>query len=361
MPGKLDMEISKATSETKKPGELVVVLGMHRSGTSALTKGLECLGVDLGKNLMPPGPDNPKGYYEDLEFHRLNDEMLQAAGHRWNHVGALAAGRLETMDGGSFFRRAAELVSARAGAGSPRGLKDPRACLLLPFWKRVFDAAGVRARYVVVFRHPASVAASLMRRDGASEVRCAYLWVTYNAAILAEVGAEESLAVDYDDLLREPGNQIGRLARFLELPVDAGRLREYASRFIDPGLNHAGGEGRPVAGGCFAPALALHAVLRGRTGPGPASADTAVPGAKAWCESLLGYQNLVLAHLEADQKTQAERVRLMDEMEARLDSLAAENARLAGRIGRIESSAGWRAWRWFSRLGFETSKRVRDA
>ena len=63
--------------------KLIVVLGMHRSGTSAVVKALSCLGVDLGDDFMPSGDDNPKGFFEDKAVNQLNIEMLEVIGQRW--------------------------------------------------------------------------------------------------------------------------------------------------------------------------------------------------------------------------------------------------------------------------------------
>ena len=63
--------------------KLIVVLGMHRSGTSAVIKALSCMGVSLGDNFMPAGIDNPKGFFEDKAINQLNIEMLEAIGQHW--------------------------------------------------------------------------------------------------------------------------------------------------------------------------------------------------------------------------------------------------------------------------------------
>ena len=66
---------------------LVVVLGMHRSGTSAITRGLSALGVPLGNNLMPPMlNNNDKGFFEDLEINELNTELLTALNRDWDSL-----------------------------------------------------------------------------------------------------------------------------------------------------------------------------------------------------------------------------------------------------------------------------------
>jgi hypothetical protein len=54
--------------------KIIVVLGMHRSGTSALTRGLSTLGVGLGDTLHPAGSDNPTGFWEDRDIIAFNNK-----------------------------------------------------------------------------------------------------------------------------------------------------------------------------------------------------------------------------------------------------------------------------------------------
>ena len=67
-----------------KSQKLVIVLSMHRSGTSALTRGLTTMGVMLGDRLMAAHPNiNDKGFFEDIDFVALNEEILKACGRKW--------------------------------------------------------------------------------------------------------------------------------------------------------------------------------------------------------------------------------------------------------------------------------------
>ena len=66
---------------------VVVVLGMHRSGTSAVARALQVVGVSLGSRLMPAMPgNNPKGFWEDVDFHAFNERLLVALGADWRRV-----------------------------------------------------------------------------------------------------------------------------------------------------------------------------------------------------------------------------------------------------------------------------------
>ncbi|PZR23698.1 MAG: sulfotransferase family protein, partial [Azospira oryzae] len=67
--------------------KLVIVLGMHRSGTSAITRGLKVIGVELGDRLEPPAAGiNDKGYWEDMDLVALNVEMLDVCGRSWHSL-----------------------------------------------------------------------------------------------------------------------------------------------------------------------------------------------------------------------------------------------------------------------------------
>src|SRR4249920_2594286 len=115
---------------------LIVVLGMHRSGTSAVARGLQVFGVELGDRLIGPIPgNNDRGFWEDIELNRLDNEILGALGSDWHFLSPLNAAQVETLRKAGFFVRAAELMRAKVGKHPLYGIKDPRLAKLLPFWK----------------------------------------------------------------------------------------------------------------------------------------------------------------------------------------------------------------------------------
>src|SRR5215471_2250594 len=94
---------------------LLVILGMHRSGTSALTGALAKSGAAPGAHLMPPTNDNPEGYWECLPVVRLNDEILKRLGSRWDSVVALPGDWLAQAGVESLRQEAADIVAAEFG------------------------------------------------------------------------------------------------------------------------------------------------------------------------------------------------------------------------------------------------------
>ena len=221
-------------------GEPLIVLGMHRSGTSALAGALKILGVELGEPLMAPRDgENTRGYFEHLEIYAFHQRLLETLGVTWDD---LRSPRLEAGD--PFFD---ELRAELAGllrhhfAGAPLwAAKDPRACRFVPLWRAALTELGCSPRYLIVFRHPDEVAASLARRDRFSRDKSDLLWADhYLAAEAATRGLRRSF-VNYAELLRAPEAELARVAAEigLEWPADgdevAGELRE----FLSGGLRH---------------------------------------------------------------------------------------------------------------------------
>ena len=119
--------------------DLVVVLGMHRSGTSALAGVLHYLGVDLGTSLMPADAEvNSKGFWENEQIVQIHDQLLQEMGRSWHEVRLfpdnwLALDRIQSAK-----QRILKVFQSEFGTGSVWGLKDPRICRLIPLWKEIF-------------------------------------------------------------------------------------------------------------------------------------------------------------------------------------------------------------------------------
>jgi GT2 family glycosyltransferase len=217
------------------------VLGMHRSGTSAITRGLMALGVALGDRLMGgTKEDNEKGFWEDVDLNALNIELLQHFGLDWHALSPINRKAFEREDLTSFRLRAVELIRKKIELVTVFGIKDPRTARLLPFWKSVFDHLGIEPSYVIASRHPMSVARSLTIRNGFEEEKSYYLWLDH--IVLAVLGSEgcPRVVVSYDRLMERPEEQLCRIATTLNLPHSrrADAVEEYTRDFLDENLRH---------------------------------------------------------------------------------------------------------------------------
>ena len=221
---------------------LIVVLGMHRSGTSAVTRALSVLGVALGDSLLPAvAGDNDKGYWEDRDLNQVNIALLAALERDWDDLRPLSPSELAGQRVNEIHGRAIGLLRGKLRRMPLFGMKDPRICRLLPFWQSVFAEIGVPPRYVLCLRNPLSVADSLARRGTTSPTKSHYLWLEHMIPALIGTVDAPLVVVDYDRLIESPASQIKRLAAALGLSgrLDEVRLGQYCTDFLDDTLRHS--------------------------------------------------------------------------------------------------------------------------
>jgi len=180
----------------------VVVAGMHRSGTSLVTGALHAAGWATAGELLPPGPANPRGYFEDLEILRIHERLLAAHGLlAWDEPGRVRGLRGQRLGIPRPIAADVDLIVARYRQGSPWVWKNPRATLFLHAWARLLP----EATFVLPVRRPEEVVASLLRRGDPLglrrrdtvrlAMRALSLWHSYNLAILDFLSTHEQRAV----------------------------------------------------------------------------------------------------------------------------------------------------------------------
>lgn len=219
--------------------QIIIVLGMHRSGTSAITKGLESLGINLGDHLLPAvAGDNDKGYFEDIDFNNLNIDLLSAAGTTWESLHPLSAADFADPRFDVLRQRAAALIHEKLAQGLCC-VKDPRFSVLLPFWLEVLEALGVAPLFVLAVRNPQSVVRSLQTglRGEIPDALGYYLWLLNNTEALHYATPYKSVAVAFDAMLENPDRELNRIADALALPRAAGSTDASGYKaFLDPNL-----------------------------------------------------------------------------------------------------------------------------
>ncbi len=205
-----------------RPARVVAVLGMHRSGTSALTGSLEQHGLFLG-DVSTSNRNNLKGNRESLAVRRLNEAVLKSSGGAWHTPPAVVTWRAEHNE------RAARLLAEHA-ARTVWGFKDPRTLLTLGGWVALVPDL----ERVGVFRHPMRVARSLERRNGMSPDDAVALWQAYNQALLEDFRRRPFPLLCFDE---EPD----ALQDKLVAAAGALGLREHPQeeRFFAAELRHA--------------------------------------------------------------------------------------------------------------------------
>jgi hypothetical protein len=220
----------------------VLVLGMHRSGTSALTRGLQTLGVHLGNDFLSPKPDNPTGYWEDRNIYEINEHLLSVLGLKWHGISLIDDVRWHEPEVEALCAEALEYLRSQFIDHSFWGFKDPRTIRLLPFWQSVLHRLQVEECYLVVIRNPRSVADSLMQREAIDVVTSHLLWLVHMVPNLSKIADRSFVVADYDLVMADPRGQLERIARGLRLPLcdqSEAAIDQFASDFLDANLRHS--------------------------------------------------------------------------------------------------------------------------
>ena len=241
-----ETDISAAPRTDAPKRRLVVVLGMHRSGTSLTARALKVVNVDLGTNLLPPQDDNPTGFWEDMDVYALNLEILAALGSDWHHLKTFQDTDAQVLRDRGFFIRAVELIQEKLRDRKIFGVKDPRIAKLIPFWKAVFDHCRFDVAYVIAFRNPRSVVRSLETRNGFPPEKCYAMWLAHVVASLHWTRTDLRTFIDYDQLLDDPAKQLERLSQSLGLSIDQSELLGFERQFLRLGMRHFKDEARDL-------------------------------------------------------------------------------------------------------------------
>ncbi len=229
----------------------MVVLGMHRSGTSAMAGALAASGFQPPKTQMPARSENPSGYWESPVVADLNDEILAAQDASWDDVFPVDETSLLSNFGLFFLGKAADVLKAEFGDAQRIVLKDPRICLLANVWKRTLVEQGFRAHFVLVIRHPGEVAASLARRNEFSRDKSLLLWLSSLLSAERKTRGDSRSFVLFDDLLADPQGVLDRIEADFGQPLPRRtRMAEIeVERLVDRALRtHVHGDRSPRKG-----------------------------------------------------------------------------------------------------------------
>jgi len=236
----LDLELARQREQL--PAQLVLVLGMHRSGTSALSGLLVESGLNGPADLMPASPANPKGYFESLGATELNDRLLADLGTTWCMPTAIPKSRwissspeVEAWRSGML-----RLLFNNYARGGRVLLKDPRLCILLPGLHPWLESNLLSCVAFMPVRHPSEVVESLLAAQSIPRRKGLMLWLRHIFESERHSRAVNRLIIRHHDLIANP-NSI--LSRCHDILAEASRLDRLtlldpmaASRFIDPQL-----------------------------------------------------------------------------------------------------------------------------
>ena len=204
-----------------------IVLGMHRSGTSALTRAMHAVGFELPRTIMSPvAGDNAQGFYESTAIMELNDRILESAGQNWYSLGSIPDVWFDSADAKIWLPEIKDTVLAEYPNTKKIVIKDPRINKLLPLWLGALEQIQSKISIVVACRHPLEVAESLRKRNSIDIEHGVLLWLEHNREIARYTRGLQRLYVGFDNLLSHTESQLNRLLSALSVDLNEAAIKK---------------------------------------------------------------------------------------------------------------------------------------
>lgn len=180
----------------------IVVLGMHRSGTSSVAGALTLLGAASPRTLMPAAVDNPKGFWESQLLMEFHDRLLEAGGSNWRDWRSFNLSKL-LSEHPEILSEAQRSLSIEFGKEDLIVLKDPRICRFFALWQTILEADGYEVAVVMPLRSPVEVAASLTARNAMGFEEACRLWLRHVLDAERSSRGLKRLVLDWSDFLND--------------------------------------------------------------------------------------------------------------------------------------------------------------
>lgn len=218
---------------------ITVILGMHRSGTSALAGLLHSNGIVMGRDedfYPPPMKENPKGFYENVRFRRINDQILKEVNYKVKSFDPNIPVSIPPTENEKLRKMMKELIRSYDKEFSNWGWKDPRTSLTFASWCEVMDEMEVLTdvRVIVILRPATQVAKSMMARGNKEKYRGQFskLSIEYMARAVQAITERSfipSTAFQFEALLYQMPTTINTLEELLGVKIPD-------TSFVDPSI-----------------------------------------------------------------------------------------------------------------------------
>ena len=191
----------------------VFVLGMHRSGTSALSRVLSLMGLYFGEENVETETHatNSQGFRDRGDVRQVNDAVLWSAGGDWDQVCRFEPELIPDERMG-VYRRVMRRIVVHMDAHRPWFVKEPRCCLTYPFWRSVLETPVC----IHIYRNPLDVARSLEARNGMPIPVGLALWEAYNVKAVDASADVKRLVVSYEQLMASPSRVVRNMIDLLD-------------------------------------------------------------------------------------------------------------------------------------------------
>ncbi|MGP1382498.1 MAG: glycosyltransferase [Thainema sp.] len=220
--------------------QAILVVGMHRSGTSALTRVINLMGAELPEELYPSNSDNPTGYWEPNQVFQIHEEALSSIESAYYDLLSLPQQWFSSSEAIKFEEKIYQFLQKSFSQTNLFVIKDPRLCILLPLWEKPLQRFDAEIKCILPIRNPIEVASSLQARHDWSFSRSFLLWLKYVLEAERYSRAYQRAFVSYEELLENWQFVVQYLADQLDIiwPQYSLRKEVDVEQFLRPQLRH---------------------------------------------------------------------------------------------------------------------------
>ncbi len=218
----------------------ILILGMHRSGTSAITRVLSYMGAALPQNILGANEGNKTGHWEPKRLIAIHDELLSELDSSWDDWLSINLNKLPQERRRYYKNQIQTIIQEEYGRASLFVLKDPRVCKILSFYSELLKEINVEIKIVAQFRNPLNVMDSLQTRDGMLSSDAALLWLQYVLCSEKSSRNFERVFVKYDDIVKNWRTCHQAITRQLNVKwlYQFDEIKDQIDQFISPKLSH---------------------------------------------------------------------------------------------------------------------------
>ncbi|MCX6832191.1 MAG: hypothetical protein NT028_08685, partial [candidate division Zixibacteria bacterium] len=230
----------KHEAPVQREQKAIIVLGMHRSGISAVTGVLNILGVDFGPNLMPAQPDNPEGFQQHPDIVNIHDRILESLNIKWDDVAPFPDNWWKNKVLRPLRNELRETIVRDFAESELWGINDPRMSRLLPLWLSTFREVNCRPHFVHIVRNPVEVSESLRKRQGFARRKSILLWMVHELAAELWTRNLPRVFVSYRQLLENWPGTLEKISEGLGInfPLKISDVVDKVSDFLDLEMKH---------------------------------------------------------------------------------------------------------------------------
>lgn len=213
---------------------------MHRSGTSAMAGTLNQLGISIGKSIMPPKPDNPKGFFENLLVQQLNDDLLAQLNSSWDDFMPISNKWHKQIDISEFRQQALAIIRDEYEIENLFLIKDPRMSIVFPFWESIFHELSIDVKVIIMLRPLDEIERSLKQRNQFSFLKSRLLSMKYLLSAVDVTKKSDRTFIEYAVLLENPQRIIFNVVKkfSLEKSLNGGYFENDKAKFVDLSLRN---------------------------------------------------------------------------------------------------------------------------